>query len=231
MPRNPGLAYARCLNVLASLASKIQAIRSPVYPLLEQHFNLTGCMLETEPFDPPSNTPPAGIEGDSLPWTSGDRAQASWVLPKKNRIQFTHVGLDVTEPAILDLGATCLVTGASCMRFVLVSFIAYGFLFSFSFFPKISVEWTTESMVQTSGTLQLEAADSPTSSHWPVGNAKMEITSSKKVIFFFFVFVFPPFSSPSFPIAWSQEDGNHHSKDRYCLSLSLPASEFAHSRW
>lgn len=57
-----------------------------MYPLLEQHYNLSGCLLETEPFDPPSNTPPAGLDGDSLPWSGADRSQAAWVLPKVRRL-------------------------------------------------------------------------------------------------------------------------------------------------
>ena len=68
-----------------------QTIRSPVYPLLEQHYNLSGCLLETEPFDPPSNTPPSGLDGDSLPWSGADRSQAAWVLPKVRRSILVYV--------------------------------------------------------------------------------------------------------------------------------------------
>lgn len=155
MARAPGAAYARCVALLAGLAQKIQAIRSPVYPLLEQHYGLSGCLLETEPFDPPSSAPAAGVEGDALPWACGDRSQATWVLPKKNRVAFTHIGMDGTKPAVLDLGSLCLVNA-------------------------VSLEWFSESQVQTSGVLQLECSETAAGNKWLLGNAKVEISASKK---------------------------------------------------
>ena len=124
----------------------------------------------------------------------------SHTSPQRNRIQFTHIGFESTAPAVLDLGALCLVNGVSrasprlvlylcvclCVSvFVCVSLLCV-YLCVMCVYVCVSltlspVEWFSESQVQTSGTLLVECSETSAGSKWLLGSAKVDILSSKKV--------------------------------------------------